>query len=48
MTTNVITFVPAHNETNVIRTTIESLLSQTHKVDVVAINDDRIDNMIIS
>ncbi len=47
MITNIIAFVPAYNETNVIRSTIESLLSQTHNVDVV-INDDSIDNMIIS
>jgi glycosyltransferase involved in cell wall biosynthesis len=48
MTTNGITFVPAYNETNAIRSTIESLLSQTHNFGVIAINDDRIDNMIIS
>jgi glycosyltransferase involved in cell wall biosynthesis len=48
MTTNVIAFVVAYNEANVIRSTIESVLSQAHKVDVVVINDDSIDNMIIS
>jgi biofilm PGA synthesis N-glycosyltransferase PgaC len=44
MTTNVIAFVPAHNEEKVIRSTIESLLSQTHKVDVVVINDNSTDD----
>ena len=48
MTTNVIAFVPTHNEAKRIRSTIESLLPQTHKVDVVVINDDSIDNRIIS
>jgi len=48
MITNIIAFVPARNETNVIRSTIESLLSQKYKVYVVVINDDSIDNMIVS
>ena len=48
MITNIIAFVPAYNETNAIRSTIESLLSQTYNVDVIAINDESIDNMIIS
>lgn len=41
---NIVTFVPAHNEANVIRTTIESLLSQTYKVNVVVINDNSTDD----
>jgi poly-beta-1,6-N-acetyl-D-glucosamine synthase len=41
---NIVTFVPAHNEANVIRTTIESLLSQTYKVDIVVINDNSTDD----
>jgi len=41
---NIVTFVPAHNEANVIRTTIESLLSQTYKVDIVVINDNCTDD----
>jgi poly-beta-1,6-N-acetyl-D-glucosamine synthase len=41
---NVIAFVPAHNEANVIGTTIDSLLSQTNKVDIVVINDNSTDD----
>ena len=41
---NVIAFVPAHNEANVIRSTVESILGQTCKVDVVVINDNSTDN----
>ncbi len=41
---NIVTFVPAHNEANVISTTIESLLSQTHKTDIVVINDNSTDD----
>jgi poly-beta-1,6-N-acetyl-D-glucosamine synthase len=41
---NIITFVPAHNEVDVIHTTIQSLLSQTHKVDIVIINDNSTDD----
>lgn len=41
---NIVTFVPAHNEAHVIRTTIESLLSQTHKIDIVVINDNSADD----
>ena len=48
MTTNVVAFMPAHNEVKVVRSTIESLMSQTHKVNVFVINDGNIDNIIIS
>jgi cellulose synthase/poly-beta-1,6-N-acetylglucosamine synthase-like glycosyltransferase len=41
---NIVTFVPAHNEANVISTTIESLLSQTHETDIVVINDNSTDD----
>jgi poly-beta-1,6-N-acetyl-D-glucosamine synthase len=41
---NIVTFVPAHNEAQVIRTTIESLLSQTHKTDIVIISDNSTDD----
>ena len=41
---NIVAFVPAHNEANVIRTTIESLLSQTQKTDIVVINDNSTDD----
>ncbi len=41
---NIVAFVPAHNEAKVIRTTIESLLSQTHKIDIVVINDNSTDD----
>jgi len=41
---NIVAFVPAHNEANVIRTTIESLLSQTHKIDIIVINDNSTDD----
>lgn len=41
---NIITFVPAHNEAQVIRTTIESLLSQTHKTDITVISDNSTDD----
>jgi poly-beta-1,6-N-acetyl-D-glucosamine synthase len=43
---NVIAFVPAHNEASVIRSTIESLLSQTHKIDVVVISDNSTDDTV--
>lgn len=41
---SIVAFVPAHNEANLIRTTIESLLSQTHKIDIVVINDNSTDD----
>lgn len=41
---NIVTFVPAHNEAHVIRTTIESLLSQTQKIDIIVINDNSTDD----
>ncbi len=41
---NVIAFVPAHNEASVICSTIESILTQTFKVDVVVINDNSTDD----
>jgi poly-beta-1,6-N-acetyl-D-glucosamine synthase len=41
---SVIAFVPAHNEANVIRSTVESILAQTCKVDVVVINDNSTDD----
>jgi cellulose synthase/poly-beta-1,6-N-acetylglucosamine synthase-like glycosyltransferase len=41
---NIVAFVPAHNEASVIRLTIESLLDQTFKVDVVVINDNSTDS----
>ena len=41
---NVIAFVPAHNEASVIRSTIESILTQTFKVDIVVINDNSTDD----
>lgn len=41
---NVVAFVPAHNEENVIRSTIESLLSQTHRVDIIVIDDNSTDD----
>lgn len=40
---NIVAFVPAHNEANLIQTTIESLLSQTYKVDIVVIDDNSTD-----
>jgi glycosyltransferase involved in cell wall biosynthesis len=44
MTANVISFVQAHNEASGIRSTIESLSNQTHKVDIVVINDNSTDD----
>lgn len=41
---NVIAFVPARNEESVIRSTIESILTQTFQVDVVVINDNSTDD----
>ena len=43
---NVIAFVPAKNEVNGIRSTIESLLNQTHKIDVVIISDNSTDDTV--
>ena len=43
---NVIAFVPAHNEENIIRSTIESILTQTVKVDVVVISDNSTDGTV--
>jgi poly-beta-1,6-N-acetyl-D-glucosamine synthase len=38
--------VPAHNEENIISSTIESLLTQTVKVDVLVISDNSTDNTV--
>ena len=38
--------MPAHNEENIIRSTIESILTQTVKVDVVVISDNSTDNTV--
>lgn len=43
---NVIAFVPAHNEASVIRSTVESILTQTFKVDVVVISDNSTDDTV--
>lgn len=43
---NVIAFVPAHNEEDIIRSTIESILTQTVKVDVLVISDNSTDNTV--
>ncbi len=43
---NVIAFVPAHNEADIIRSTIESILTQTVKVDVIVISDNSTDDTV--
>lgn len=43
---NVIAFVPAHNEADIIRSTIESILTQTVKVDIVVISDNSTDDTV--
>jgi poly-beta-1,6-N-acetyl-D-glucosamine synthase len=43
---NVVAFVPVHNEAKVICSTIESLLAQTHKIDIVVINDNSTDDTV--
>jgi cellulose synthase/poly-beta-1,6-N-acetylglucosamine synthase-like glycosyltransferase len=48
MIISITAFAPGHNEAKRTRSIIESLLPQMHKVDVVVINEDNIDNRIIS
>jgi poly-beta-1,6-N-acetyl-D-glucosamine synthase len=43
---NIIAFVPAHNEAGVIQSTVESILAQTCKVDVVVISDNSTDDTV--
>lgn len=43
---NIIAFVPAHNEEDIIRSTIESILTQTVRVDVLVISDNSTDNTV--
>nr|WP_292375584.1 glycosyltransferase family 2 protein [Methanosarcina sp. UBA411] len=43
---NIIAFVLAHNEEDIIRSAIDSILTQTVKVDVVVISDNSTDNTV--